>query len=342
MTEYEWLASKDPAAMLSWATAPVPPGGHRPPRRHWYPSARKLRLCASAACGGQPQSLQLCDLSDRFADGEIPYAELESFRPSHPDCSWPLRHEKNVHATILTINFDVFLNGQAILLREILGNPFRPVTLPHVSDCAVCRGSGSFLLGSGEDAERIPCHCCPWLTPTVLSLAQAAYEERGRKCGRCGGSGVYHPNPIQSRGCPACQGTGRQQDGTLDPFRLAMLADALEDAGCAEPDTPARIYVVEGGPSCWFVAYSTPDLRQTSNRLHACDTKEGAIRWATGNCLVRKWVPPADPADLWAPWTHREGVGILPRSPHPIIAHLRSPGPHVRGCWTLDLILAKD
>jgi hypothetical protein len=26
---------------------------------------------------------------------------------------------------------------------------------------------------------------------------------------------------------------------------------------------------------------------------------------------------------------------------HPVLAHLRSPGPHVRGCWALDLILGK-
>ncbi len=28
--------------------------------------------------------------------------------------------------------------------------------------------------------------------------------------------------------------------------------------------------------------------------------------------------------------------------PHPILVHLRSPGPHIRGCWTLDLLLGKD
>lgn len=27
--------------------------------------------------------------------------------------------------------------------------------------------------------------------------------------------------------------------------------------------------------------------------------------------------------------------------PHPLLAHLRGPGPHVRGCWALDLVLGK-
>src|SRR5206468_3802268 len=70
-----------------------------------------------------------------------------------------------------------------------------------------------------------------WRTPSVLALAQATYHERS---------------------LPA---------GTLDPDRLAVLADALEDAGCDNAD---------------------------------------------------------------------------------ILAHLRSPGLHVRGCWALDLILGKQ
>jgi hypothetical protein len=58
----------------------------------------------------------------------------------------------------------------------------------------------------------------------------------------------------------ADQGGGRPQ-GTLDPARLAVLADALEEAGCTDPD---------------------------------------------------------------------------------ILSHLRGTGPHVRGCWVIDLLLGKD
>jgi hypothetical protein len=69
-----------------------------------------------------------------------------------------------------------------------------------------------------------------WLTPTVVSLAEAAYADR-------------------------------RTTGELDSQRLAVLADALEEAGCVD----------------------------------------GAL-----------------------------------------LSHLRSPGPHVRGCWAIDLILGKD
>jgi hypothetical protein len=82
----------------------------------------------------------------------------------------------------------------------------------------------------GNPFRAVPIHPA-WRTPDVLALAASAYEERG---------------------LPA---------GTLDGARLAVLADALEEAGCSEAD---------------------------------------------------------------------------------LLAHLRSMGPHVRGCWPVDLVLEKE
>jgi hypothetical protein len=70
-----------------------------------------------------------------------------------------------------------------------------------------------------------------WEAGTVRLLARAAYEDR------------------------------RLPEGTLDPARLAVLADALEDAGCTDAE---------------------------------------------------------------------------------LLAHLRGPGPHVRGCWAVDLVLGSS
>ena len=85
--------------------------------------------------------------------------------------------------------------AQCRLLRDIFGNPFRPVAL--------------------DAALR---------TPAVLALAQAAYDHRT---------------------LPA---------GTLDPERLAVLADALEEAGCTDAEILAHLR----GPGdhvrgCWAV-----------------------------------------------------------------------------------------
>src|SRR5262249_34968581 len=92
--------------------------------------------------------------------------------------------------------------AQILLLRDLLGNPFRPPDIDPV-----------------------------WRSRSVLSLAGSAYEE--------------HSLP----------------SGELDPVRLAVLADALEEAGCTDGD---------------------------------------------------------------------------------ILTHLRSPGPHVRGCWAVDLCLSRS
>lgn len=99
----------------------------------------------------------------------------------------------------------------------------------------------------------------------------------------------------------------RLPDGTLDPLRLAILADALEEAGCAETSEQAipNVYVCE---RCGITSYLLPsDYRQCAG----CHSD-----------YVRK---------------HR-----LRDLPHPLLAHLRSPGPHVRGCWALDLVLGKE
>ncbi len=95
---------------------------------------------------------------------------------------------------------------QCHLLRDIFGNPLRP--LPAVAPSLLT-----------------------WQNATIPGLALAAYEER------------------------------KLPDGTLDRDRLAVLADALEEAGCTEAE---------------------------------------------------------------------------------LLAHLRSPGPHVRGCFAVDAVLGKS
>jgi hypothetical protein len=250
MTEKEWLDSVDPQMMLEFLRGKA--------------SDRKLRLFACACCRRiwhlmpDERCHRAIEAAERYADGVVSEAEwqaalwgvreiLNAWDADYEEAQerermgwgWipPVRTsapDKAVDATYDAIfpTDDGLLDAarsacwavgshagfgeeftdaqrteqraQTMLLRDIFGNPFHPVTLdPTV---------------------------LTWNDATVVRLAQAAYEERHM---------------------PA---------GTLDSDRLAVLTDALEEAGCSNPD---------------------------------------------------------------------------------ILGHLRGPGPHVRGCWPVDLLLGK-
>lgn len=90
---------------------------------------------------------------------------------------------------------------------------------------------------------------------------------------------------------PTCHGTGRIDVGCLDPERLGILSDALEDTG------------LEG-----------VDMYQT------------------------KYTWPRTPGGIGYLEPRMVKVGTMP---HPLLAALRSPGPHYRGFWALDVVLGK-
>lgn len=159
----------------------------------------------------------------------------------------------------------------ADLLRDIFGNPFRPKP--------VCI-TGSFdewMFGSRKGGV-IGLDIIGWNNRLIPNLAQQAYEQR-------------------------------LPDGLLDPQRLAVLADALEDAGCAG---------------------ECRSLCDGSGR-HSHDGRQGmVIHGVLHDCDPRKF-------------HHHHDAKCLPvHLPHPMVAHLRQPGPHVRGCWALDLLLGKE
>jgi hypothetical protein len=75
---------------------------------------------------------------------------------------------------------------------------------------AAARRAQTGLLRCLFSAGRAP-RVTGWLTPTVTGLAVVAYEQRALP------------------------------SGELDAQRLAVLADALEDAGCSDADLPGHL-----------------------------------------------------------------------------------------------------
>lgn len=127
--------------------------------------------------------------------------------------------------------------------------------------------------------------------------------------------GSIHPVvqlPVDPK-CPGCAPILRWNDGTVPKLaaaiyedrtfeRIPILADALEEAG----------YVSAPAGHEW---------------------ERSGFRSATAPC-VRCGVQ-------WATDAHR-AVGKRCVADTDILAHLRGPGPHVRGCWVVDLLLGKE
>jgi hypothetical protein len=185
MTEAEWLGSGDLPVLMAVVD----------------PSGRKLRLFAVACARhvwhllDDELSRTAIELSEHSADHFVAYHDLdqasgeaERVFEDHLDLEEDDPRLSAAHMASYASSPDM-TKGLALdvaegvevataLFRDILGNPFRPVTL----DPAWLR----------------------WDNGAVMRLAQAIYEERSLP------------------------------SGALDSARLAILADALEDAGCTD------------------------------------------------------------------------------------------------------------
>ena len=192
MGEQAWRMATDPARMLEEL---------RPTA-----SKRKLRLFAVACCRRVLHLMtnEACrkavEVSERYADGRAWYFQFDWARLraqyamvlAADQAAWWSSHTFGISslafghtpksivaeaagAAALAGGWTIERRVQVSLLHCIFGNPFRPVTLDPV-----------------------------YRTPTVLTLARAAYEERSLPTGE------------------------------LDVVRLALLADAFLDAGCTD------------------------------------------------------------------------------------------------------------
>jgi hypothetical protein len=211
MTDAEWSSCTDPGRMLRFLRL-----------RQGY---RKMYLFAVACCRRRwdllPEASRQCvEVVERYADGLATLDEVEAARAAASEAAnWarlgkdaartytlalaavnatnPSPFEAARHAAMFSADRNQPGNDQADLLRDIAGNPFRPV-----------RWKRSWL---------------SWNDGVLPRLAQAAYDER-------------HP-----------------ESGVLDPTRFAILADALEDAGCTDRTILDHCRSGEHVRGCWLL-----------------------------------------------------------------------------------------
>lgn len=214
MTEKEWMCCRDARLMMQHLThcnyAPRTPGKE-------LISARKLRLLGVAICRTERvrklfvyrNMSDAIKAAEEYSDGMISKSEYREAVFNVGDLSQCLSFSMvgaydrgcngaerfrgtvdELHRRVIPIGFI------ADLLRDFVGNPFRPPI--------TYKGSWIWTDKEGYVDPR-GCNPVRWLnceiSPQIHSLAMAAYEQR-------------------------------LEDGSLDQVRLSVLADALEEAGC--------------------------------------------------------------------------------------------------------------
>jgi hypothetical protein len=259
MTEAEWISSEDPRAMLEWVAAQPGDRATRSNRTDTYViSDRKLRLFVLACYpadhhfGAWARELER---AKGKRSGEY-WTELEAARYC---CGAKIGQH---HLCRLTPEIKSL---RANILRDICGNPFHRWIEKKWEFTGHTRAATDWYFDPA------------WLTPTVIALAKASYDE--------------------------CL-----QNGTLDPDRLLVLSDALESAGCDNAEILNHLRGLERCIRCGGTGTVYTGFRDTMGPTRWCDGMQGAMPGPV--CGNTGWIP------------------------------LR--GPHVRGCWVLDLLLGKE
>ena len=166
MTEVEWLTCGDPERMLEFLRDEE--------------SSRKLRLFGCATCRRiwhlftMEESRACVETAERYADGQANPSQLSAAAQRAMNFPWRVVSEEYLtaeaaaetafspdsdsvahHVSVVAVNTSLAANeneervAQSSLLRDIFGNPFRPVALDPA-----------------------------WLTSTVIALAEGIYQDR--------------------------------------------------------------------------------------------------------------------------------------------------------------------
>jgi hypothetical protein len=197
MTEQAWLACKDLDVMLRFLEGKV--------------SERKLRLFVVACCRRVPRLMRedVCrravDLAERFADGAVSRTDLEEVRnvvarEAAQGRGWSAHRAVRIIASSCA---DPHFTSSCVH-AVALARRFAVVSKREENRLQISLLKD--IVGNPFRAGLVDGSWFAWNDATIPRLAQAAYDERHLPTGR------------------------------LDNDRLAVLADALEEAGCTNSD----------------------------------------------------------------------------------------------------------
>jgi hypothetical protein len=214
--EASWLAAETPIPMLAWLTEP---DDSPPASRFALASPRKLRLFAAACTLLLPRRTpglrRAVGAALAFADGELGAPEMEAARWDITPGGWTVCNPDAGEAAYYIIRDDSLTDRRAemaALLREVLGNPSRPVGLRHLGNalCRRCNGAGT----RPDVYPPAPCPACSCVTPAAQGIARRAYDDH-------------------------------------DFAALPVLRDALLDAGCEDEQILAHLLEPTHARGCW-------------------------------------------------------------------------------------------
>jgi hypothetical protein len=159
-------------------------------------------------------------------------------------------------------------------------------------------------------------------------------------------------------------------DGTIqttgEDFTAAQQAafDALNATSGAAPRLAARA-VIEAAFPAWAATFALRVAMTAKDAQYACDgitrrveeqAQTGVLRDIFGNpfrpvTLDPAWLTPKVKTIAQAIYNNRafermpelaDALAEAGCSNQDILSHCRGPGPHVRGCWVVDLVLGKE
>lgn len=219
MTESEWLGCENPNHALHLLQA----AGKRSRRKDRLAAAAGLRHFWAHLSSEQRRAVSA---SERYADGEIRFPELRAAavrvgRGVVGTLPWAVARVTHREAA------DALRNATMLFLPVVIGDPM--YTNPPFPKARAYAEQGRPMMAIlrcvfGNPLRPLPPSLLARNDGEVIKLARASYEER------------------------------LMPSGHLDVARLAVLADALEDAGCTAPDLLNHLR----GPSphyrgCWVI-----------------------------------------------------------------------------------------